>query len=228
MVPGAEVDGELPTLTAGAHSISIALVDETSSGALLGPRARVQFTVGAAPEPPEIIIEAPAAQLSRRASPEIATTAYVRVTQLQTLEGAGWSGKVAINGIDITSGAVWHPYGGNDGIGGVEWRSHLGQLPDGLHVLDAELRDPSGASFSRDRRYFELLTSNASHPRGGIEYAADSEDCCDALEGGRDFVAPPVAETVMHQAFTDPDAQFVTRDAADMLNEWCQVCCMSE
>ena len=227
VVPGGVVDGELPALAPGPHSVTIALVDGGGAGALLGPRARVHFTVGAAPAPPDIVIEAPAARLARRATADGATAAHVRITQLQALEGAGWAGRVAINGIDITSAGRWQqqaaPPGG--GGGGLEWRSHLGHLPDGLHVLDAQLTDPSGAVFARDRRYFELLTTNASHPRGGVEYAADSEDCCEALNGGRDFVAPPVPEAVMRSAFSDTHAHFEAREAVDILNEWCQVLC---
>lgn len=171
VVPGVVVDGELPELPAGPHSITIALVDSLSSGSLLGPRSKVYFTVGTAPPPPEIIIESPEARLQRRLSASEAISAQVRITQLQTLENAGWSGKIAVNGIDITSGGGARFHSAADG--GVEWRSHVGHLPDGLHVLDAELVDASGAVFSRDRRWFELLTTNASHPRGGIEFAAD-------------------------------------------------------
>jgi len=171
VVPGVEVDGELPQLSPGPHSITIALVDNLASGALLGPRSNVHFTVGASPPPPEIIIESPEARLQRRASPSDAVGAQVRVTQLQTLEGGGWTGKVAVNGVDVTTlgGASFHSVAD----GGVVWSTHIGHLPDGLHVLDAELADSSGVVFSRDRRWFELLTTNASHPRGGIEYAAD-------------------------------------------------------
>ena len=169
VVPGAVVDGELPALPPGAHSITIALVDGEASGAavnwplfhakldldcgsselkchahagaLLGPRASVHFTVGVAPPAPEIVIEEPPAKLWRRASADDATAAQVRITRLPSV-GAGWSGKVAINGIGITGGAAWQP--SRDGVSGVEWRSHLGHLPDGLHMLDAELTDPSG------------------------------------------------------------------------------------
>ena len=226
VVPGGVVNGELPALPPGPHSITISLVDGGPSGALLGPRARVHFTVGVAPPPPDIVIDAPGARLARRAPADGATAASVRITQLQALEGTGWDGRVAINGIDITSAGRWQlapAAPGSSGGGGLEWRSHLANLPDGLHMLDAELTDPSGAVFARDRRYFELLTSNASHPRGGIEYAADGENCCEALEGGRDFVAPPVPEATMHSAFSDAHAHFEAREALDVLNEWCQI-----
>ena len=220
VVPGVVIDGELPALPAGQHSITIALIDNEAGGALIGPRAKVRFTIGIAPQPPEIIIEAPAAALRRRATAADAAAAMVHITQLDSLEGAGWTGKVAINGFDISSAGQWQPAA--DG-GGLEWRSHLGSLPDGLHVLDAELVDPSGAIFSRDRRYFELLTINASHPRGGIEFAADGEDCCEALAGGRDFVASPIAAAITHDAFTNPDAAFIAREAREVLEEWCKV-----
>jgi hypothetical protein len=159
-----------------------------------GPRATVHFTVGTAPASPEIIIEAPAAQLRRRMSPDDTPSVQVRITELKTLQGSGWSGKVAINGIDLSHAAPWlsSPHktihttassGSSDGSGnGYVWKSHLGNLPDGLHVLDVELSDGSGSVFSRDRRYFELLTANTSHPRGGVEFAADGHDCCEALE----------------------------------------------
>ena len=221
VIPGVVVGGELPALPAGPHSITIALIDNEAGGALIGPRAKVHFTVGVAPQPPEIIIKAPEATLRRRATADDAAAAMVRITQLDSLEGAGWTGKVAINGIDISSAGRWQP-AADDG-GGLEWRSHLASLPDGLHVLDAELADPSGAIFSRDRCYFELLTTNASHPRGGIEFAADGEDCCEALAGGRDFVASPIAAAITHDAFTNPDAAFVVREAREVLDEWCKV-----
>ena len=88
VVPGVVVEGELPELQAGPHSITIALVDNHASGALLGPRSKVHFTVGAAPPPPEIIIESPEARLQRRLSASDAISTQVRFTRASALTHA--------------------------------------------------------------------------------------------------------------------------------------------
>jgi hypothetical protein len=41
VVPGGEINGKLPALPPGAHTIIIALIDTESGGTLLGPRAKV-------------------------------------------------------------------------------------------------------------------------------------------------------------------------------------------
>ena len=217
VVPGVEVNGELPALPPGAHSVTIALVDAEAGGAMLGPRAKVHFSVGVAQPLPEIIIEEPAARLLMVKAGET-MTAVVRVARLATLDR--YSAKVALNGIEMPAHARWLPTAVKGPGEGVEWRSVIGHLPDGLHVMDAELTDDTGSLISKDRRYFEIVTSNASHPRGGLDFAADSEDCCRALDGGRDFRAPPVPPSLLSHAFS-PHASLVERDALELLDEWC-------
>ena len=141
-IPGASLRGEVPGLSDGRHSISIALVD--AAGDLLGPRARAHFSVGA-DAPPLFAFARPPAGILWRDSPDAAVAMALQIDRLPLAPGC-CEVSVHLDGVAVATFREWRgPAGGGGGGGGADaWAAEVASVGDGLHSAEAVLRDPEG------------------------------------------------------------------------------------
>ena len=149
IVHGASVQGEIPGLADGSHSVAIALVD--ADGEFLGPRTRANFVVGD-DTPPLFAISRPAAGILWRDAPDAPVAVAMQLARL-TLP-AGCELDVHLDGVRIGATPGWQRAGGGDvepakaggGEGGEAWAAEVANVADGLHSVEAALRVATGAS----------------------------------------------------------------------------------
>ena len=148
---GLELDGLLPSLHPGPHSLTVSLVDIERHGVALGPRARVTIVVGEYMEP-EVEIIHPRAQILQRDSRSESIAIQVRArnkAQHITLFMV-WFDGIALHGDQsiVVDRDLW------------EWHRNISGLNDGLHTMDVHLVDNAGEITSKDRRYFQIITTD--------------------------------------------------------------------
>eukprot|EP00960_Hanusia_phi_P040251 754333-Hanusia_phi.AAC.6 len=152
------LDGLLPSLPTGSHSLLISLVDLQRHGEAVGPRARVTILVGTHIET-EVEILLPLAQISKRSQASQAISLGVRARRKESKDVflRVWIDGEALH-VDrpiMVDKDVW------------EWHRNVSGLKDGLHTMDVHLADEEGSVVSKDRRYFQVLTEDQLHPSTG-------------------------------------------------------------